>query len=719
MSLLSTMMKKHEEVDIKMVKYELNTVENLKKAKENLSRDEVPTRKVTDEVNTTLELHPALYLEVKKGLQHIKKGGEAKDEGLGVKMIVTYIRRSQTPKGDSPGAIVRLNVTNLQTGEGTKCAVHYYHTKQNIHLQGGHRMGKVTTTSLVADFLLKDLGSISETRRELLVKTTDIILKMDLDKFEQETKEDKTTKKPSETSIMVPCDQCSYKSIYEWNVIRHKKIAHEQEIVTSVKRSFEPKRVVFAQENEKPVNISITSSPPGKKSKEEANHVDQNNTAQTNVEQEIVAVVENLEGTNNENEKKIKAMEDANKEMKQKIRSLTEKVDTLELKLNETQHHLKETITERDMVRGEYTDTFNALQKLNKDKLQVEVDYSEVVQKINQQTRENEETKETLKVTEDILKAIETERKQLDEDDNDEDPEEMEGDWFEAQEVVCKKCYKKVSNNGELREHLKIHIIAKLKCHYCDHEAKDGNNLLDHISESHIKVNKCLTCNKSFKGKEALATHVIADHAMKTSQTGDKCKECGKMFSNMETLISHLIKTHYLVNPHRGDEVTRAGHQLDQSWTMASSRANNSMKCYECGQDVGNKTDMMRHKRENHYKEKLCRSFHEYGHCERSDEACIYIHVQYERQSRQNSGGFKMCRNGPNCIYKIQNRCKFSHQRPAAYVEREQNQHQLSNVTTEATMKAVLERLVRMEQMVPDLRSNTDFPTISGNRRSQ
>ena len=725
MSLLSTTMKKPEEADIKIVKYELNTLENLKKAKENLTRDEIPTRRVTDEVNTTLELHPALYLEVKKSLQHIKKGGESKDDGLGVKMIVTYIRRNQTPKGDSPGAIVRLNVTNLQTGEASKCAVHYYHTKQNIHLQGGHRMGKVTTTSLVADFLLKEFSSVLQTRRGILVMTTDIIQKMDLEKFEQETNKENTNKKPSESSTMVSCDECSYKSIYEWNVIRHKKMKHEQEIITGVKRSLESKTVSFEKNTVKPVNTSASSSPPGKKNKDETNDAGKINTEDKNVEQEIVAVVESLEDTNSENEKKIKELQGSNTEKTTKIRMLSEKVEDLEIKLNEAQHYLKETIAERDLIRGEYNDMYKAAEQLNKDKSKVETDFTEVVQKINQSTRENEEMRETLKVTEDILMAMEGERRHLEEEDDnedDEDEEVMEGDWAENQEakvagsIACKKCDKKFGNNKDLTEHLKTHVRTyrvQLNCHYCEFKTDDGNGLLDHISDSHIKTSICHTCKKSFRGKEALTAHVIAEHAMKSVQKTDRCSECGKIFPTVEALISHLVKDHYLVNPQRADEVTRAGSQLEQNWAVSGS----SIKCYDCNETVVNKSELVRHKRQNHYKQKMCRAFHEYGHCERSDEVCNFIHRPQERHTRLNSWGGVMCRNGSSCVYRAQNRCKFNHSTPAAFVERRQHTQRPLNNTSEDTMKAVLDRLVRIEQMVPDLRSLTDFPQIGENRR--
>ena len=56
---------KEESFDISEVKYELNTVENMKTAKENVSRSETFTMIQSDIENIRFELQSGVYIEVK------------------------------------------------------------------------------------------------------------------------------------------------------------------------------------------------------------------------------------------------------------------------------------------------------------------------------------------------------------------------------------------------------------------------------------------------------------------------------------------------------------------------------------------------------------------------------------------------------------------------------------------------------------------------------
>ena len=129
--------KTDEPFEVKEVKYELNTLENLKKAKENISRDERITRKLIDDENIKFELQSGVYLEVKKKALELKKGDIISDRDVGVEMKVSYIRRSITKiKKDCPQASIHFEVIDHRTQQTTKCVQHLYHTNQTIHLQG-------------------------------------------------------------------------------------------------------------------------------------------------------------------------------------------------------------------------------------------------------------------------------------------------------------------------------------------------------------------------------------------------------------------------------------------------------------------------------------------------------------------------------------------------------------------------------------------------------
>ena len=80
------------------VKYELDTIQNLKKAKANLSRSKNFKRKVVDDMNIKFEIHPAVYLEIKEKITEVKQGLAFVDEELGIEVKVNKTRRTVTKK---------------------------------------------------------------------------------------------------------------------------------------------------------------------------------------------------------------------------------------------------------------------------------------------------------------------------------------------------------------------------------------------------------------------------------------------------------------------------------------------------------------------------------------------------------------------------------------------------------------------------------------------
>ena len=72
-NLLGKSKSEEEPIEISEVKYELNTVENMKKAKENVSRSENLTMIITDDENIRYELQSGVYIEIKKKTLELKK----------------------------------------------------------------------------------------------------------------------------------------------------------------------------------------------------------------------------------------------------------------------------------------------------------------------------------------------------------------------------------------------------------------------------------------------------------------------------------------------------------------------------------------------------------------------------------------------------------------------------------------------------------------------
>ena len=112
--------------------------------------------------------------------------------------------------------------------------------------------------------------------------------------------------------------------------------------------------------------------------------------------------------------------------------------------------------------------------------------------------RRIEELEETLKVTEDILKAQE-ELQVYEEDSNEEvDTEQIDESWMEdegtgqlcppvssvQESFICKKCDKIFPGAHNFSKHMRSHIKsnnALLRCHYCEFTTSNETIHINHI----------------------------------------------------------------------------------------------------------------------------------------------------------------------------------------------------------------------------------------------
>lgn len=104
----------------------------------------------------------------------------------------------------------------------------------------------------------------------------------------------------------------------------------------------------------------------------------------------------------------------------------------------------------------------------------------------------------------------------------------------------CDVCGKIVKNKIHLKNHVAIHF--KVSCPICQH--KITKQLLKCHIEQHSLTNlfKCEVCEKAFKIKSSLYTHLKTVHVVEKVQ----CDICNKYFRNKELLKSH-IKIHLKV----------------------------------------------------------------------------------------------------------------------------------------------------------------------------
>ena len=93
---------------------------------------------------------------------------------------------SQTKKNNAiPENAIWYEFTDTRSGLTTKCVQKLYHTTQTIHLQGGKRFGKTTTTSILADYLEKEWNEIIETEKDKIESHTKMLANLDINKLQE------------------------------------------------------------------------------------------------------------------------------------------------------------------------------------------------------------------------------------------------------------------------------------------------------------------------------------------------------------------------------------------------------------------------------------------------------------------------------------------------------------------------------------------------------
>ena len=88
-----------------------------------------------------------------------------------------------------------------------------------------------------------------------------------------------------------------------------------------------------------------------------------------------------------------------------------------------------------------------------------------------------------------------------------------------------------------------------------------------------------------------------------------------------------------------------------------------SVECYDCGDKLGNKNELINHKREAHHKKKLCSFFHGNGQpCRFPAQQCIDIHEENITPTVFNDYRKRIeCRNGSNCNFERSQSCHYKH----------------------------------------------------------
>ena len=167
--------------------------------------------------------------------------------------------------------------------------------------------------------------------------------------------------------------------------------------------------------------------------------------------------------------------------------------------------------------------------------------------------------------------------------------------------VQCKKCDETLANNHLLRLHMRQHMRKEqevLKCTNCDCEYKttDENSFLNHIVDNHSTLHICQTCNNRFPSKQELVAHIVREHNFKST-----------------------------------NQIAAPVAQQNTNQQLGP----NQIKCFDCGTMLPSREDLMKHKKDHHWKQKLCPYYHGVGRgCRFPDRVCFNVHMLEEQRGQ-------------------------------------------------------------------------------------
>ena len=262
----------------------------------------------------------------------------------------------------------------------------------------------------------------------------------------------------------------------------------------------------------------------------------------------------------------------------------------------------------------------------------VQKNYQEASRVIAEQQRKLTECLEKLKVTENLSKieeqtrAVEGQNLSQEWEEVWEDKDDESGDLVIQRrkelskyqwkpELACKKCDKVLESDTQMRQHIKEHKSSNnelIKCHHCDFLTDNGNAHINHMVDIHSTKHTCNSCGEVFPTKNEWNIHVENIHGFK-----------------------------YNLN----------------------NIPNTEMECHDCDRKFTNKFELMQHKREAHYKKRLCSYWHGTGWgCRFPADQCLNIHNENITPELSSDNRSKIpCRDGESCTFNKKNSCNYKH----------------------------------------------------------
>ena len=420
---------------------------------------------------------------------------------------------------------------------------------------------------------------------------------------------------------------------------------------------------------------------------------------------------------------------------KETISSLQNKVERLEIEVTNLTADL-------DFEKEDKNIAIKTVNKLVNEKKSMETEYKKSIEAIKTQQRDLEEKGEKVKVLEGLLKLEEEKNKQ---------PKSItkEADWSTVKDVrveevwndeggqlvkrleieerqtylACKKCDKVLQNDNAMRVHMREHTRLNnqiINCHYCDFISNDAEVLISHIADTHSSKFTCKTCKNEFNTNQEMLEHVDLTHGFVYTQGTQQpstaqqtplfpCGFCPDAFLTQIDFTKHTQEKH-----------TR------HTW-QESNAPSTALECYDCGHKSDTKIQLMEHKRQVHYKKKLCVYWHGNGRgCRFPSKQCVNIHEENITPTEHTDHRKRIeCRNGSSCNFHSTDSCLYKHAEIVTRAAPESAQSTVPRVEVMAPnrdgMANFMEIIMKLNQNVEniserinslELKSMTDFPPL-------
>ena len=154
---------------------------------------------------------------------------------------------------NNPESQIKMMITNNKSKEKSSVVIKLYHTNQSIHLQGGRRMGNVTSTSLLADCLERHWRKNTQ-ENMCSIKETNDKLKVMMVKPGMTIR----TRTNTAEAITLYCDKCSYTSTMRHRLNTHKISCHISCHTSKIK----PLKVTASKRKSSPIKSPATTKIP-------------------------------------------------------------------------------------------------------------------------------------------------------------------------------------------------------------------------------------------------------------------------------------------------------------------------------------------------------------------------------------------------------------------------------------------------------------------------